>query len=71
MCEDSTDETGCSSNASGCVFYQNKCITKKGCSSYTLQTDLPGDTEKQAWCEGVTDSSDNKCKWDGSKCAAR
>ncbi|CAK67723.1 unnamed protein product (macronuclear) [Paramecium tetraurelia] len=64
------DETGCKSNVAGCLYYQTKCIVKTTCASYTVQADL-STTEKKAWCEGVTDTSDNKCKWDGTKCAAR
>ncbi|CAD8055987.1 unnamed protein product [Paramecium sonneborni] len=72
VCADNEgNEYGCKNNVSGCIYYQNKCISKTSCALYTFPDTIINENEKQSWCEEVIDSNDNKCKYDGTKCANR
>ncbi|CAD8123145.1 unnamed protein product [Paramecium sonneborni] len=64
-------EYGCKNNVSNCIFYQNKCLSKTSLALYTFQDNVGIENEKLFWCEKVIDSNDNKCKYDGIKCANR
>ncbi|CAK67224.1 unnamed protein product (macronuclear) [Paramecium tetraurelia] len=72
ICTDNdASATDCANNASGCLYYSNKCITKDTCANYAPQG--ADDTAQQAWCEGVLNSSGDLCAWDSGtkKCKDR
>ncbi|CAK61922.1 unnamed protein product (macronuclear) [Paramecium tetraurelia] len=72
VCTDNdASATDCVNNAANCLYYSSKCIAKTTCGAYAVQG--ADDTAKQAWCEGVLNSSGDLCAWDAGagKCKDR
>ncbi|CAK67225.1 unnamed protein product (macronuclear) [Paramecium tetraurelia] len=72
ICTDNdASATDCANNASGCLYYLNKCIFIGVCASYIPQG--ADDATQQTWCEGVLNSSGDLCAWhsESKKCKDR